>query len=80
MSTLPLKKRPPGRFYQIRCKRCKATLPASIIGDRLWIGDVALDGAILPCPGCARVCSWWNRLPWSQALLAAAKTSGIVET
>jgi hypothetical protein len=49
-----------------------------VIGGRLWIEDVILEGAILKC-ACGRRCAWWYKLPASQDALAAALTTGAVE-
>jgi len=78
MSTIPLKRRPHGRYYQLRCRKCKRWLPASVIAGKLWIEDVMLDGAILPC-ACGRSVSWWYKLPASQNALTAARLSGAVD-
>jgi hypothetical protein len=64
--------------YQLRCKHCQAFLPAVIIGGRLWIEDVMLEGAILVCR-CGRRCTWWYERRESQAAVKAAKSTGAVE-
>jgi hypothetical protein len=69
---------PHGTRYQLRCKACKAYLPAMVFAGYLWIEDVVLDGAILVCR-CGRRCAWWTKLPASQAALKAAQTTGAVE-
>ena len=78
MSNVPIKRKPHGVNYQLRCKKCKAWLPAHIIASRLWIEDVMLDGAILTC-ACGRSSSWWYKLPASQKALTAARVRGAVE-
>jgi hypothetical protein len=70
---------PDRNTYHLRCKRCKAYLPAVVIDGHLWIEDVMLEGAILVC-SCGRRCAWWAKLAPSQAALKAAKTTGAVET